>query len=217
MHKFNENDKSKQAIQRLCAGFNIALISCAGSPLIADPGYRLVVAVINEGFNVTSVGINSPLLAALICSGIPCHKFLFHNFLLPSRLQKVKQITQLLTTTETIVCYESVHKLKTTLKIMQTIAPQRRFCLAREMSKQHETFYRGILEELDFNQITFKGEFTLVIAGADAKIDMLTKIFVDKIRALDLTKQQILQIGKQLGYSRKELYKVLNCKELDHE
>lgn len=208
-HKFNEKNKINHVLKYLRSGSDVALISCAGTPLIADPGYQLVVEVVKAGFNVTSVGISSPLIAALICSTIPCHKFVFQNFLLPSRQQKAKQIANLLSSSETIVCYESVHKLADTLKNMQQVAPQRRFCLAREISKRHETFYRGVLGDLNLKTIVFKGEFVLVIEGQNALLSPNLQHFVDKMKKLDLTNKQIVSVGKELNYSKSQLYKTL--------
>lgn len=211
-HKFNEKGKIVQALKYLRSGFHIALISCAGTPLIADPGYQLVVDVVKAGFNVTSIGVSSPLLAALICSAIPCHKFIFTNFLLPSRRQKSAQIKELLTNSETIVCYESVHKIEDTLRIMKEVAPDRQFCLAREISKQHETFYRGLFKNLSFKDVVFKGEFTLVVAGLKKTVMTGTDLFIDKMRRLRLNNRQIVAVGKELGFSKKNLYNALLLK-----
>ena len=216
-HKFNEKTRIPAVLKYLRSGANVALISCAGTPLIADPGYQLVVDVVNNGFNVTSVGINSPLLATLVCSTIPCQQFIFHNFLLPSRIQKHKQITQLLTNVQTVVCYESVHKIKKTLQIMQQLAPQRQFCLAREINKQHETFYRGSFKNLNFNDVIFKGEFTLVIAPYTETLVLDYQEFVDKMKQINLSSSQIIAIGKEFDYSKKKLYSILFNKEKKDE
>ncbi len=220
-HKFNEKQKTPQVLRFLQKGMNVALITCAGTPLIADPGQQLVVAVLDYGFNVTSIGVNSPLLAALVCSGINCKKFSFHNFLLPTRLQKRQQIKQLTATQSTIVCYESVYKLRETLQIMQATIPQWQFCLARELSKHYETFYRGVISELKLKQITFKGEFTLVVAPSKTQLSnpklihstsnkLKVSSFIDRIRECQLSEQQIVAVGRKVfGFSKELLQKLL--------
>ena len=174
----------------------------------------MVKKVLDHEFNVSAIGVNSAFLSALICSGITVEKFTFHNFLIAKKSNKEKQIFKILKQKETIVCYESVHKMKDTLMILKKLAPQRNFCLGREISKKYETFYRGNLESLDLSTFRFQGEFVLVIAGNTDKNLINLQDFLNKIKTIDLKNKQIMQLGKIFfGLKHKDLYKIIHNKK----
>lgn len=164
LHKFNEKEKTNNALTFLQQGENIALVSCAGTPLIADPGQYLVSAVLTNDFNVTSIGINSPLLVAVICSGFFHKQFSFGNFLPATKNKKKQELLEITNSSIPVVYYDSVYKIKATLLLCQELFPEKHFFLGREISKKYETFYWGKFQDLVFSHISWKGEFVLVLA-----------------------------------------------------
>ena len=199
-HKFNENERQNQVLRWLATQTNVGLVSCAGVPLIADPGLKLVQTVLKNDYYVTSVGLNNSGLAALITSGLPTHQFYFMNFLTTSSTKKRQLLQQLAGYKTTFVFFESVHRLKTTLKLFCELWPQNRFALARELTKQHETIYRGQFDMLKLNDIVLKGEFVLTVdnwAGLDQTAWRLQQ-FQQIIAPLDLTVKQKIILGNKL-------------------
>ncbi len=212
-HKFNEHRRQIQVLELLNTNHNVGLISCAGVPLIADPGYKLVNAVLAQKFAVTSIGLNNSGLAALIVSGLPTQTFFFVNFLARKPLQKERFLTKLSSLSTTFVFFESVHRIKATLQLMQTIWPQHRFALARELTKKHETIYRGQLSMLKLKTITLKGEFVLVIdhnlPKSQHQLIHLNQ-FEAAIANLNLTSQQTIKLARRLFKLPRKLLKISN-------
>jgi len=142
---------------------------------------------------------------------LPTNKFVFGGFVLPSKTRREENLQKFLLIPETIVFYESVHRLKETLLILKNVAPKRKFCLAREISKMHETFYRGLLQDIDLKAITYRGEFVFVIEGNPILAKTITaETFFHKIKDLNLTNKQILFLGKIFFRLKKhDLFKFL--------
>lgn len=171
LHEHNEQQRSQLLLEKLQHGESIALISDAGTPLISDPGYRLVTLVRGAGIKVIPIPGSSALIAAISASGLPSDRFAFEGFLPPKAGARQKRLTLLADETRTLIFYESPKRIVGTLNDMQQIfGGDRQACLARELTKIHETIETRPLHELahwvvdDANQQ--KGEIVLLVAGA---------------------------------------------------
>lgn len=166
-HEHNEIQKIPEIISKLKSGEDIALISDAGTPLISDPGFKLVRAAREENLEVTTVPGASAVTAALSISGLPSDKFLFVGYLpktsgkradLLTRLQEVKK-----TLPQTLIFYESPHRIKKTLAELENFFPGKQVSIQRELTKLHEQVITGQLEKIKDKLTSTKGEFTILI------------------------------------------------------
>ena len=169
-HSYNQKKKASSIINSVKSGKNIALVSDAGTPGISDPAYYLVKQAINEGIKIVPVPGASALISGLIASGLPTDRFYFQGFL-PLKKGKQKTLKFLAELPNSIVIYESIHRLKKNLQNIYEVMGDRYICIAREITKLHESFYRGNISELLNNEdeIVFKGEVVIVVAGTKFK------------------------------------------------
>jgi 16S rRNA (cytidine1402-2'-O)-methyltransferase len=171
LHEHNETERIDELLERLRGGARIALCSDAGTPLLSDPGFELVRRVTQEGFPVVAVPGPSAITAALSIAGLPTERFTFEGFL-PARLaERRSRLADLARETRTLVFFEAPHRIAESLDdLAAAFGPTRRAAIARELTKLHETVYRGTLAELaalakqDSNFT--RGEITAVIEGA---------------------------------------------------
>jgi 16S rRNA (cytidine1402-2'-O)-methyltransferase len=170
LHAHNEAARVEAVLAQLAAGENAALVSDAGTPLLSDPGERLVAAAVEAGHTVSPVPGPSAVLAALVASGLPVLPFLAVGF--PPRRAPARRalFTELAGRRETLVLFESPRRVGATLaELAESLGPARRACLARELTKIHERFERGSLEALAERFAEgARGEVTLVVEGAPA-------------------------------------------------
>ena len=173
-HDHNEADRAAELIGRLRAGDDVALVSDAGTPLVSDPGYRLVRAAIDAGIDVTSVPGASALTTALAASGLPPHPFRFVGFLPRTAAARRAALEALARDAATLVAFEAPRRLIDTLRDALAILGDRQACVARNLTKPHERYQRGplsaLLAELEAEG-DVRGETTLVIGGAAAAPD----------------------------------------------
>lgn len=152
---------------------DVALVSDAGTPLLSDPGYKLVQAVLEQQIEVISIPGPSALLAALPVSGLPMHQFLFLGFV-PRKAKQRRQIfEQFKNLAITLVCYESPHRLVDTLAdLVPIFGPARQIALCRELTKLHEEIWRGSIQQAHqvWSGREIRGEFTLVIEGVSESL-----------------------------------------------
>ncbi len=165
-HAWSDQRKLQEILQLLREGKNIALISDAGTPGISDPGYVLVKAAREEGIPVCPIPGPSAFLAALSASGLPTHQFLYLGFL-PMKKGRQTLLESLKTEERTIVFYESPHRLLKTLGELAEKFGDRPLCIAREITKFHEEFFRGTAKEAyeHFSKKGIKGEFVLILGA----------------------------------------------------
>ncbi len=166
-HKFNEHATVGPLVERLEAGENIALISDAGTPGISDPGFMLVRECRKAGVEVTVLPGPTAFVPALVGSGLPCDRFVFEGFL-PPKKGRATRLSKLAEEDRTIIIYESPVRLPRTLRqLCDAFGEERPACIAREISKMHETFHEGTLKELfDYFAVnTPKGEIVIIIRG----------------------------------------------------
>ena len=166
-HKFNEHQTLPSVVGKLQAGMDVALITDAGTPAISDPGFLLVRECVRCGIEVECLPGATAFVPALVASGLPNDKFCFEGFL-PQKKGRQTRIEQLAEEERTIIFYESPRRL---LKMLQQLGEvmgmDRHACVCREISKVHENFSRGTLEQLiaEFTENEAKGEIVLVLAG----------------------------------------------------
>lgn len=167
-YSYNEVRRIPAILEYLNQGQQIALISEAGTPLISDPGHKLVVAAIQKGIPVVPIPGPSALLAGLVASGLPTDRFVFEGFL-PRKKGRKTRLEALAQEPGTIILYESTQRIQKTLEDIVKIMGNRYIVLARELTKKFEEFIRGfardILLELQNRQL--KGELVVLIAGLD--------------------------------------------------
>jgi 16S rRNA (cytidine1402-2'-O)-methyltransferase len=173
LHEHNERARIAELIARLAAGERIALVSDAGTPLVSDPGYLLVAAAVAAGITVTPVPGPSAAIAALSASGLPCDRFCFEGFLPARAAARRQRLASLAAEPRTLVLYEAPHRIAECLDDLATACGgERRACVARELTKRYETFYRGTLAELAARARSdadlARGESVILVAGAPA-------------------------------------------------
>ena len=173
LHEHNESRRVPAVLARLAQGACVALVSDAGTPLLSDPGYELVRAAVAAGYEVSAIPGPSAITAALAVAGLPTHRFCFEGFL-PSRPRERRTALEALAhETRTLVFFEAPHRIAASLAdIAAVLGPERAAVVARELTKSHETIYRGTLRELAVQATTeanfARGEITLVVHGAPA-------------------------------------------------
>lgn len=171
LHEHNERARAVELVGRLRAGESIALVSDAGTPLISDPGYQLLQAVLEAGIVVSPVPGPSATITALSASGLPCDRFCFEGFLPSRTIARRRRLAELAAETRTLVIYEAPHRIAACLAdLAAACGESRRACVARELTKHFETFYRGSLGELAERAKTdenmARGESVILIEGA---------------------------------------------------
>lgn len=164
-HEHNIVSSIPKILSLLNDNHNIALVSDAGYPAISDPGYELVQAVIEEGYNVVPISGANACLNALVVSGICPQPFMFYGFLDHQDKKKKKELTSLKNFDKTIVFYEAPHRIKKTLKLMLDILGDRHIALCREITKKHEEINRGRISEIIEVVDDMKGEMVIVVEG----------------------------------------------------
>ena len=209
-HNFNEEESSKGIIKLLEEGNNVALVSDAGYPLISDPGYLLVNEVIEKGFNITTVSGPNAALNALVASGLETNHYLFYGFLNAKASQARKELEQLKGFPYTLIFYEAPHRIEKTLKLMYEVLGDRKACLARELTKLHEEYYRGSLGKLS-ELHDLKGEMVLIVEGEkkvdkEADLEQLLEEVGQLVESGLKSKQAVNEVSRRYGYSKNVLY-----------
>jgi 16S rRNA (cytidine1402-2'-O)-methyltransferase len=168
LHEHNEAQRSEEIAQRLAAGENIALLTDAGTPGISDPGYRVIQACLARGLEFTVLPGPTSILPALVGSGLPLHEFYFGGFLPVKSGRRQNILTAALERRETSIFFESPHRIAKSLAVLAELAPDRQICVARELSKKFEEYWRGTAAELSARaeKQPPRGEICLLIAGS---------------------------------------------------
>jgi 16S rRNA (cytidine1402-2'-O)-methyltransferase len=170
-HEHNETQATAELLGELESGRSIALVSDAGTPLISDPGWRLVAAAAAAGCEIRSVPGPSALLAGLCVSGLPTDRFVFEGFLPRRQGQRRKRLQSLAAEARTLVFFEAVHRLPEALAaLIEAFGAERRAAISRELTKLHEQTVRGTLADLATEigvGVPLLGEFVIAVAGVD--------------------------------------------------
>lgn len=217
VHDHNERQRASLIIDRLNAGESIALVSDAGTPLISDPGFVLVRAVRDAGFEVSPIPGSCAFIAALSASGLPSDRFTFEGFLPAKQGARLAQLQALADRTETTIFYESTHRIVEALTDMCTaLGGDRYVVIARELTKTFETIHGDRLEallewiEADSNQQ--RGEFVVLVQGAapreqliDAEVERISKL----VAAQMPPKKAAALVAEITGANKKAIYQYL--------
>ena len=212
-HEHNEAKATPGLVARLAAGEDMALITDAGTPLVSDPGARLVRAAIDAGIEIVPIPGASALLAALVASGLDAERFTFFGFLPRKGKERAGALAQLATLRHTAVLYEAPTRLVGTLEELQALGVgDRQAVVAREMTKQYEEVQRGTLSALRAYYIGAppRGEIVIVIAGAPpvAPTDEMIRDRARALRARGLSTRDVTAaLVDELGVSRNAAYK----------
>jgi 16S rRNA (cytidine1402-2'-O)-methyltransferase len=207
----NEVKRTEEILSVLSQGGSVALVTDAGMPGISDPGFQVVKAVVEKGFSVVPVPGASALLAALPASGFPATPFTFAGFLPAKAGDRQKALLQLKTQEHTLVFFESPHRLRNSLKDMMNVFGNRQGVVGRELTKLHEEFLRGNLQELwkHFKAVEPKGEFVVMVEGAE-HLDRSTQ---EKWVGVSIA-DQLVHLMKEQSLSKTEAVKAV-CKLRD--
>lgn len=215
-HDHTDKRSSGNLIKRLAAGDDVALISDAGTPLISDPGYRLVAEARAQGITVIPIPGASAVIAALSVAGLPTDKFKFIGFLPAKNSQRLSALKDLKTATETLVCYEAPHRVADTLiDMVAVLGPERPAFMAREISKTFETYLHGpvaeVLDQVQADSNQRRGEIVLAIGGYEDAMDTVSvdaeKILSLLLKELPLAKAAAVT-AKITGGDKKHLYQL---------
>ena len=212
-HEHNEASRSSQLLEKLENDQSIALISDAGTPCIADPGYRLVSRCRQAGVAVAAVPGASALVAALSISGLPTDAFSFIGFL-PAKTHGRRQVLESIKTAkQTIACYETPHRLLASLAdIAEVCGGDRPIAVARELTKRHEELFSGSVAEAQeyFSRDSVKGELVMLLAPApDCPPEGTVRDALLRLRdETDLSWKEIVkQVAKEFGRPGSDVYK----------
>ena len=214
-HEHNEQKVSLEIIQNLKNGNIVSIVSDAGTPVVSDPGYKLIQICLKENIKYTLIPGPSSVLSSLVMSGLSPDRFSFYGFI-PRKAGDQNRFFETLSNDEkTSIVFESPKRIKKTLNNLQKfVGKNRKISLCKEMTKIHEDVFRGkiseIIKDIENDQINLKGELVLVIEGADNKIDLnistqIKKEFLSKLSAADSAKLISMLTGK----NKRDIYKKL--------
>lgn len=209
-HEHNENAIAAQILQRINAGERVALISDAGTPLISDPGYRLVQMMQENDVYVTTIPGASSAVAALTISGLPSDSFMFAGFLPPKHEARLKKLKALGLIPATMIFLEAPHRLTETLADMASLWPERMAAVAREISKKFEQVVRLPLFELAefYKNNEARGEIVLLLAPPPEKtVDDSEWLNVLAVRLKEVPlSQAVAEVAENFAIARKTVY-----------
>lgn len=220
-HDHNEARQTPKILERIQRGESVALVSDAGTPLLSDPGLLLVRAAHDAGVPVVSVPGPSALAAALSVAGESTGRFVFEGFLPRRPGPRRRRLKSLAGEAATVVLFESVHRIRETMtELLEQFGSGRRASLVRELTKLHERVHRGTLKTLAEQlggEIPLKGEFVLVIAGADEEIGPgdreILRVF--DLLAVEVSNREAAALAARiLGVSRNRVYRLTRGRPL---
>lgn len=219
VREHNERARAEQIVAWLGGGEDLALVTDAGTPLVSDPGARVVDAVVAAGHEVVPIPGPSAPLAALVASGLPAERFTFLGF--PARKGQAREadLTRIADSAETVVLFESPQRL---VRLLEDLAPRcgpdRRVCVAREVTKIHEEFVRGTLSEVlgHFGERAPRGEVTVVIAPADrakepgVDMDRARALAAERLQAGERPSAIAREVSERHGLARNLAYRIVH-------
>ena len=215
-HEHNETARIDEVLAMLLSGDDVALISDAGTPLISDPGYRVVERARAEGLAVSPIPGCCAAIAALSVSGLPTDRFCFEGFLPSRSAARRKRLRELVNASATLILYESVHRIAEVLVDIEAVfGAERPITLARELTKRYETIYSGTVAEVRVKLAEDagggKGEFTLVIAGTSEQqtVEMQELERVVNILLQSVSASQAAALAAEItGVKKRDAYRV---------
>jgi 16S rRNA (cytidine1402-2'-O)-methyltransferase len=208
----NETSRVPQLVADLQAGSDVLVVTDAGMPSVSDPGYRLVVAAIEAGLEITALPGPSAVTTALAVSGLPVDRFCFEGFLPRKAGERSRRLADLADELRTLVFFEAPHRLAATLAdLVSAFGAERRAALCRELTKTHEEIRRGPLGELaDWATGDVRGEITLVVAGASPRRETdaaeLAAAVAAREAAGQARKAAIAEVARELGVPKRAVF-----------
>ena len=217
-YEHNEAGRAGELVAKLEAGANVALVSDAGTPLISDPGYRVVTSAIDAGIPVVPIPGVTAAVSALSASGLATDSFRFCGFLPARTSQRRKMLEHLKQETCTLVFYETPHRILDALKDVEAVMGSRPAVVARELTKIHEEFLRGTAAQIRATlagRASVKGEITLLIGKAEGAAGADDTPLEDAVHAAErqgLSRMDaIKQVAKKRGLSKREVYRTITA------
>jgi len=214
-HEHNESGRAAELVEKLAEGSSGALVSDAGTPLISDPGYRLVQAAIAGAIPVVPIPGASAVMGALSAAGLPTDAFRFCGFLPPKSSQRRKILELMKPETGTLIFYETPHRILEALEDVALVMGARPVVVARELTKLHEEFLRGTAAEVSAelaSRPSVKGEITLLI-GKGNSLEADDTPLEEAVRAAELQglprMEAIKHVARQRGLSKREVYRLI--------
>ena len=211
--EFSKVQQGEKILQELLSGKNVACVSDAGLPAISDPGADLVKLAIENKIKVCPIPGANAALSALICSGLDTTKFFFAGFLPKSAKSRKDFLKNISAREETLIFYESPHRLKKFLAELKESLGDRKISIARELTKVHEEFLRGKISELEEKISEPKGEFVIIVEGnlnSETNFETAEENFLDFYKNLIAKnvdkKSAIRQTTNKFNLSRREVY-----------
>lgn len=221
-HEYNKYEKGRYLIEQMQEGKNIALITDAGTPGISDPGEELVAMCYEAGIPVTSLPGPAACITALTISGLPTRRFAFEAFLPSDKKERAVILEELKRETRTIILYEAPHRLVKTLEGLSENLGDRKISLCRELTKKHETVFRGSLSEAVFwyKENPPKGECVMVLEGRSREEmeqearqqweDMPLEAHMEHYMSQGIDKKEAMKlVAKDRGISKRDVYQAL--------
>ena len=210
-HEFNEDKIKSNVVDELSKGMNIGLVTDQGTPIISDPGYIIAREVIRCGYNVISLPGATAFVPALTSSGISPSPFIFYGFLNAKNSKQKSELEALKNLKYTMIFYESVHRIKDTLKNMLEVFGDRNISINREISKIHEEIVRGKISELIDLVDEMKGEFVIIVEGNNEVVDYSSMSIIDHVKVyVDdgmSEKDAIKLVAKERNVAKSIVYK----------
>ena len=215
-HEHNETGRAAELIARIEQGESGALVSDAGTPLLSDPGYRLVHAAAEAGVRVEALPGPSALLAGLVVSGLPTDRFLFVGFFPAKQGQRRHLLESLADEAATLVLYEAPHRIVETLEDIAATLGKRQMVVGRELTKIHEETLRGTADEIRESLIArdaIRGEFVVMIGKADAPqaADVPIEVMIETLIGAGIERMEAIKtVARERGLSKREVYKLIS-------
>jgi 16S rRNA (cytidine1402-2'-O)-methyltransferase len=216
LHDHNENEVAASLVADIAAGKSVALVSDAGTPLISDPGYRLVTAAHANGVRVVPVAGASAVTVALSAAGLPTDRYCFEGFLPAKQKARRERLSGLQHEPRSLVFFESVHRVRDTLAdMLETFGAERAAFIGRELTKLHEQCVQAplaqLLRQLDEGDIPCKGEFVIIVAGSDSEPESAldSDLLLTELAAQLSAKDAARIAAKVTGGKKNELYERL--------
>lgn len=200
-YKETEKTKSKVIIDKLKEGYNVAVVSDAGTPGISDPGVQVIKDAIDAKIEIVPIPGACAAINSLICSGMDTSQFMFVGFLSAKKKERVDKLNEIKNVTSTLIFYEAPHKIIETLNSMLEVLGDRKISIGRELTKIHEEFIRGNISEI-LKYIEPRGEMVIIVAGAEKSEEMLEKEMRN-----EMTLEEHYDFYEKQGFEKKEIIK----------
>jgi len=215
-HEHNEMNRTEELVARLVGGEKGALVSDAGTPLLSDPGYRVVRAAVQAGDSVEALPGPSALLAGLVVSGLPTDQFHFAGFLPPKQGQRTRLLESLRDEAATLIFYEAPHRILESLDDIAAVLGEREVVVGRELTKFHEEVLRGTPGEIKRtleSRDAVRGEFVVLIAKSSEPMhdDRPPEEVVEALVASGVSRMDAMKaVARQRGLSKRDVYRLVN-------